>query len=181
VLDRCEELRHETNGYFDARPVSEDVLDPSGLVKGWSVDRAAGLLEAAGARSFCIDAGGDVRVRGGATGRDWRIGIRHPRQRDRVAAVLAARDLAVATSGAYERGEHIVDPHTGRPPEGVLAVTVVGPDLATADAYATAAYAMGARGPRWTARLRGYGAMTILAGDEVLSTPAFAALRVAGA
>jgi thiamine biosynthesis lipoprotein len=79
----------------------------------------------------------------------------------------------VATSGAYERGRHIVDPHTGAPPAGVLSVTVIGPDLATADAYATAAFAMGEAGPAWTARLRGYDAMTVLTGDAVLATPGF--------
>jgi FAD:protein FMN transferase len=181
VLARCERLRAATDGYFDARAPRPGTLDPTGLVKGWAVDAASALLERSGARRWCIDAGGDVRVRGGAArGAPWRIGIRHPRRRDRVAAVLEAGDLAVATSGAYERGEHIVDPHTGRPPHGVLSVTVVGPDLATADACATAAFAMGARGPRWTAGLRGYDAMTILIGDEVVCTPGFAA-RCAGA
>jgi FAD:protein FMN transferase len=164
VLARCEALRRETDGYFDAR--HSGALDPCGLVKGWAVDRAAALLPG---RRVCIDAGGDVLVRGGA----WRIGIRHPRERHLLAAALHADDLAVATSGAYERGEHIVDPHRRRPPAGVLSVTVVGPDLATADAYATAAFAMGQAGPAWTARLRGYEAMTILATDEVLATPGF--------
>ena len=164
VLARCETLRRETGGYFDAR--HSGVLDPCGLVKGWAVDRAAGLLDG---RRVCIDAGGDVLVRGGG----WRVGIRHPREHHLLAAALHADDLAVATSGAYERGEHIVDPHSGRPPAGVLSVTVVGPDLATADAYATAAFAMGEAGADWTARLRGYEAMTILATDEVLATPGF--------
>jgi FAD:protein FMN transferase len=164
VLAHCERLRAATGGFFDAR--ARGPLDPSGLVKGWAVDRAAALL---GARRSCLNAGGDVLVRGPG----WRIGIRHPRAPDRLAAVLEASDVAVATSGAYERGEHIVDPHTGRPPEGVLSVTIVGPDLATADAFATAAFAMGAAGPAWTARLRGYEAMTILACDEVLATPGF--------
>jgi thiamine biosynthesis lipoprotein len=120
-----------------------------------------------------------VRVCGErAPGRPWRIGVQHPHERARIAAVLAPRgDLAVATSGAYERGEHIVDPLTGRPPAGVLSVTVAGPDLGTADAYATAAFAMGADGPVWTATLRGYEAMTMLAGGRVLSTRGMAALR----
>jgi len=83
-------------------------------------------------------------------------------------------DAAVATSGAYERGAHIVDPRSGRPPAGVESVTVVGPDLASADAYATAAFALGEEGPAWTAGLSGYEAMTILAGGRVLSTPGFA-------
>ncbi|HEY1366743.1 MAG TPA: FAD:protein FMN transferase [Gaiellaceae bacterium] len=73
------------------------------------------------------------------------------------------------------RGEHVLDPHTRRPPRGVLSVTITGPDLATADAYATAAFAMGAAGPHWTARLRGYEAMTILSDERVLSTPGFPA------
>jgi thiamine biosynthesis lipoprotein len=93
--------------------------------------------------------------------------------RDKVAKVVVANDLAIATSGAYARGDHVLDPHTGQPPRGVLSVTITGPDLATADAYATAAFAMGLRGPAWTARLRDYEAMTILADGRVLSTPGF--------
>ena len=103
----------------------------------------------------------------------WRVGIQHPLERDRIAAVVEANDLAVATSGAYERGQHVVDPHTRRPPSGVLSVTIAGPDLGTADAYATAAFAMGEAGPEWTARLAGYEALTILADRSVLTTPGF--------
>ena len=172
VLARCERLRARTGGYFDARAAGP--LDPSGLVKGWAVDRAAALLTRAGARRFCVNAGGDVVVRGGP----WRVGVQHPRERDRVAAVLSLTDAAVATSGAYERGEHILDPLTRRPARGALSVTVLGRDLATADAYATAAFAMGERGPAWTAKLRGCGAMTILAGDRVLCTERFLRHRV---
>jgi thiamine biosynthesis lipoprotein len=186
VLDLCEQMRLQTHGYFDIRApyvahatqsspvVSAMAIDPSGLVKGWSVDRAARLLTAAGARNFYVNAGGDIRVSGHPTGeRSWRIGIQHPRERDKLAAVVELRTGAIATSGTYERGEHIVDPHTGAVPAGVLSVTVVGPDLAVADAYATAAYAMGKAGPGWTARVVGYEAMTILADDTVLYTPAF--------
>jgi len=192
VLARCAELREETNGYFDVEAallwqwerVGDDALrlgavDPSGLVKGWAVERAARLLEAAGAGAYSVNAGGDVRVRGCPTPASaWRVGIQHPTLRDKVAAVIAATDLAIATSGAYERGAHIVDPHSGQPAGGVLSVTIVGPDLATADAYATAAYAMGRHGPAWTTRLVGHGyeAMTILDDQTVLSTPAFPAL-----
>jgi FAD:protein FMN transferase len=176
VLERCERLRAQTGGCFDVRATG--ALDPSAFVKGWAVDGAVAILAAAGARNLCVHAGGDVRVRGErAPGRPWRIGVQHPTRRDRVAAVLAARDLAVATSGAYERGAHIVDPRSGRPPLGVLSVTVAGPDLATADAYATAAFAMGAEGPSWTATLLGCEALTILADGRVLSTPGIAALR----
>jgi thiamine biosynthesis lipoprotein len=177
VLDRCGDLRARTDGLFDAKATGR--LDPSAFVKGWAVDRAAAILVAAGARNLCIHAGGDVRVRGEREpGRPWRIGVQHPLRRNRIAAVLAARDLAIATSGAYERGAHIVDPRTGRPPQGVLSVTVSGPELATADAYATAAFAMGRDGPAWTATLDGYEALTILEDGRVLSTPGMAVLRV---
>jgi thiamine biosynthesis lipoprotein len=177
VLDRCSALQRDTRGWFDAHATGR--LDPSGFVKGWALDAAGAILAAAGARSFCLHAGGDVLARGEpAPGRPWRVGVQHPLRRDRVAAVLAARDLGLATSGAYERGPHIVDPHRGRPPEGVLSVTVVAPDLGLADAYATAAFAMGLDGPAWTATLRGCHALTILAGGRVLSTPGMADLRL---
>ena len=87
VLERCERLRVETNGYFDARAASAGSLDPSGLVKGWAVDRAAAILENAGLRNYAINAGGDIRVRGRAVPEPcWRVGIQHPQAPDRVAA-----------------------------------------------------------------------------------------------
>ncbi len=162
VLARCDALREETPGAFDVR--ARGRLDPSGLVKGWALDRAAALVDA---RSLCLDGGGDLVLRGGP----WRVGIRHPLECERLAAVLELEEGAVATSATYERGHHIVDPRTGRPPRGVLSVTVTGSGLATADACATAAFAMGREGPAWTAGLDGCEAMTILEGGRVLSTP----------
>jgi thiamine biosynthesis lipoprotein len=148
------------------------------LVKGWSVARAGEILAAAGARNFCINAGGDILTRGcPAPEPYWRIGIQHPIRRDKLAAVVAVTNQAIATSGAAERGDHIWDPHNGLAPSGVLSVTIIGPDLAAADAYATAAYAMGSAGPGWTARLSGYEAMTILADRNVLSTMGFPAVE----
>ena len=170
VLARCEALRAGTDGYFDAGAPLCGGVDPSGLVKGWAVDVAFARLRRAGARQLCIEAGGDLRVAGGP----WRIGIRNPRRREHLAAVVVLRSGAVATSGAYERGPHVVDPHTGRPPAGTLSVTMIDRTLAQADAHATAAFAMGPRGPAWSARLT---AMTILADDQVLLTPTFLRLR----
>lgn len=170
VLACCEALRGDTDGYFDARAPLRGGVDPSGLVKGWAVDVAFAELRRAGARRLCIEAGGDVRVAGGP----WRIGIRNPHRRECVAAVVVLGSGAVATSGAYERGPHVVDPHTGRPPAGTLSVTMIDRTLAQADAHATAAFAMGPRGPAWSARLA---AMTILADDQVLLTPTFLRYR----
>ena len=178
VLDRCEALRIETDGYFDTRAAAADAVDPSGLVKGWAVDRAASLLDESGVRNYAVNVAGDMRLRGCAVPEPcWSVGIQHPLEPNSIAAVVEANDLAVATSGAYARGEHVIDPHTRRPPVGVLSVTITGPELATADAYATAAFAMGEAGIHWTARLRGYEAMTILADERVLSTPGFPSAR----
>src|SRR4051812_8551387 len=177
VLTRCLRLNRATRGYFSVRPAGR--LDPSGLVKGWAVAGAAARLAAAGAERFSINAGGDIVAHGRpAPGAPWRIGVRHPEDLERLAAVLAVEDLAVATSGEYERGGHIMDPRTGCRPTGLLSVTVVGPDLGTADAYATAAFAMGEDGPEWTATLTGYEAMCITSDHRVLETPGFARHRV---
>jgi thiamine biosynthesis lipoprotein len=179
VLALCEKVRVCSNGSFDIRRGGG--IDPLGLVKGWSAERASTMLEAAGARNFFINAGGDFVVRGRPEpGRAWRLGIRHPEQADRVAAVLAIRDVAVATSGTYERGEHIIDPRSGSPPSGLLSMTVVGPSLTFADAYSTAAFVMGERGAAWVAGIDGYDALAITTQRRTAWTPGLEALLVRG-
>ena len=173
VLALCDQLRVTTNGYFDARAHRPDGhLDPTGVVKGWAIDEAAWMLDSAGACNFAINAGGDIVARGRPEpGRAWRVGIRHPEQPDKVTVVLEVQDAAVATSATYERGSHIVDPHTSLPADGVLSVSVVGPTLTFADAYATAAFAMGREGPAWVAGQRGYGAYAITPDHRAVWTP----------
>ena len=176
VIERCERLRRQTGGAFDA--YATGTFDPSALVKGWAVQRAADSLRAAGVDLFCITAGGDIVAHGRpAPDRSWRIGIRHPHDPHALTCVVeAAGDVAVATSGLYERGDHIVDPRSGRAPAGVASVTVTGPDLGLADAYATAAFAMGPAGAEWTLGLDGYESLTILEDARVLTTPGFPAV-----
>jgi thiamine biosynthesis lipoprotein len=169
VLDYCARLFRETDGWFDAWPAGPaGRVDPSGYVKGWSVDVAAALLAGAGLSDYCIAAGGDVRVAGsGPDGGAWRIGVQHPGERQAVAAVLAAGDLAVATSGEYERGPHI----WAQGPTGALrSATVAGPRLGLADALATALFAAG--GPAgWLERFPGYDCLLITRDDRVRWTP----------
>ncbi|MFN8620246.1 MAG: FAD:protein FMN transferase [Chloroflexota bacterium] len=173
VLRLCEELRVASDGAFDAgrwRPDGRP--DPTGLVKGWAAERAGLMLTAGGLDAWCLNVGGDVVVRGEtAPGEGWRVGIRHPDDAQRIVAVLEVRDLAVATSGAYERGEHIVDGRTGKPADGVRSMTVVGPSLTLADGYATAAFAMGREGVAWVARIPGYGAAAVTLEERLLSSP----------
>jgi FAD:protein FMN transferase len=179
VLERCAQLRHETGGAFDEHAAGP--LDPSAFVKGWAVERGVELLREEGLTDFSVNAGGDVVVRGGALPeRTWRVGIQHPHDRSAIAMAISVTDMAVATSGTYERGEHLIDPRTGAAPSDVVSVTVVGPDLGLADAYSTAAFALGPDGPEWTLGLDGYEAMTILADDRVLRTPGFPATEDAG-
>jgi len=178
VLALCDEVSRLSGGVFAAW--RGGALDPSALVKGWSVERAALLLQGAGFGDFSIAAGGDVLVRGeAAPGEAWRVGIRHPEQADQVAAVLALRRGGVATTGLYERGGHIVDPRSGAVPSRLLSMTVVGPSLTYADAYSTAAFAMGADGVRWVAASApGYDAYAITDERRAVWTPGLDALLV---
>ena len=182
VLLLCERVRDETDGAFDAFAVlapNGSLLDPSGLVKGWSIERAARILDAHGHTDFSINGGGDLAIRGrAAPERPWSIGIRHPDDRDQLAMVLDVEGpAAIATSATYERGAHIVDPRTGQPATELASVTVVGTDLTRVDAYATALFVMGVQGLEWLARHDGFEAMLITRDERVLYTPGFEAWR----
>ena len=179
VLAACDELARTSGGAFDARRHRADgIVDPSGFVKGWAVEEAARILDRAGAENYLLTAGGDVVARGrGDGGAPWRIGVRHPEIIDRVAAVLAVGRGAVATSGLYERGEHIRDPRTGDVPRSLLSFSVVGPDLAWADAYATTGFVMGMDGLAWVESHPGYGALAITPELEIVWSPSAEAHR----
>jgi thiamine biosynthesis lipoprotein len=156
VLAACAGLWRDTDGFFDAYATGR--LDPSGYVKGWAVQVASDRMLAAGAANHCLNAGGDVRIRGNPRpGEPWRVGIRHPWDPMAVCFVVVGTDLAVATSGTYERGTHVVNPRNGRPATALRSVTVTGSDLGRADAYATAALAMGEPGIGWLATLTAQG------------------------
>jgi FAD:protein FMN transferase len=160
AIDLCRLYEHATDGYFSAWIGGR--FDPSGLVKGWAIDRACTILDGYGYRDFFVDAGGDVQTRGrNAEGGPWRVGVRHPVERDKVACVVLASGLAVATSGTYEKGEHILDPHSGQPANALLSFTVVGRDILQADVYATAGLAMGVSGLEFVSRTTGYEAYAI--------------------
>jgi thiamine biosynthesis lipoprotein len=172
VLELCEIVEVLSDGAFDIRRHRADgAPDPTGVVKGWAVDRAGAILEEAGMERFCIGAGGDVLARGGrAPGVPWRIGIAHPTVRGASALRLEAADLAVATSGSTERGEHIVHGRSGEVPRELLTLSVAGPSLGRADAYATAAFAMGRDGLRWVESLPGYAACAITPDERLIVT-----------
>ena len=106
------------------------------------------------------------------------MGVRHPEIADKMAAVLEVGDMAIATSGCYERGKHIIDPRTGQPPSDLLSITVVGPSLTYADAYATAAFVMGRAGVTWISNIEGYHALAITIDNLTVWSPGMDHLRV---
>lgn len=183
VLRRCEELRVASEGAFDVFAVpapNGTTLDPSGFVKGWSVELGVRLLEGHGVAHFCINAGGDVAVRGRPLPDPfWQIGIRHPDDRWGLAEVVeCAGSLAVATSATYERGAHIVDPRTGKAVTDLASATVVGPDLGEADAYATTVFVLGLDGLAWIEGRRGYEALVIDHEGRLAATSGFNGRRI---
>ncbi len=137
VLDLCAVARKMSGGWYDPWALPGGV-DPTGLVKGWAVEQALAVLRDAGMAAAMVNGGGDIAVFGGpAPGQPWRAGIRHPWRADALACVLEVT-AAVATSGSYERGQHLISPVTGRPASLAASATVTGPSLAFADALATA-------------------------------------------
>ncbi|MFM8827037.1 MAG: FAD:protein FMN transferase [Actinomycetota bacterium] len=166
VLDACAWLENASGGAFSVRRApGETRIDPSGFVKGWAAERAARLFAAAGIRHWYLGVGGDFVAGGGMrNGAPWRIGIIDPRDVSMLVGTVDVTDGAVATSGTAERGAHLWDPRTGRPAGHFLSVTVTGPSLALADAYATTVFVMGEPGLDWVSQFAGYSVLPVRRG-----------------
>lgn len=173
VLDLCAQARTLTGGFFDAelpRPDGRRLLDPSGLVKGWAVERAARGLDALDGHDWIVNAGGDI-LGHAEHGPAWRVAVEDPRDRARVLRVLPLRHGAVATSGTAARGRHLTDPRTGRAvADHLLSATVVGPSLTWADVLATAAFVEGPPALARVDRLESYEAVLVLPDGRLAGT-----------
>jgi len=141
-----------------------------GIAKGYAVDSAMRLVDAMGIKNIIIKAGGDMRVQGMVGKKLWRIGIRHPRKKDKLLASLPLKDISISTSGDYEHFfmkdgvlyHHIIDPRTGYPARGCRSVTILGPDTMTTDALSTAVFVMGPeKGMALVERLHGIEAIIV--------------------
>jgi len=163
VISACAAAREISAGWFDPWAMPGG-FDPTGLVKGWATERALGVLRDAGVPGALINGGGDVAAFGspGDDGQGWRVGIRHPWRPDALAGIVATTG-AVATSGSYERGSHLVDPRTRQPASRVASATVTGPRLTLADALATGVAVGGDEALPAVSRLTGYAAYLIRA------------------
>jgi FAD:protein FMN transferase len=205
VIDACAFVAELSGGYFTDRPSGRfdptgfvkgwaveraaAILSAAGsashLVNGGGDVQCAGGRPASGAaEAGAPQAGADpvpgaAALPGAASGLrtvPWRVGIADPFRPGRLALVLDAADCGVATSGTAERGPHIVNPLAGRPARGLASLTVTGPSLALADAFATAAFAMGPDLAReWTEALDGYDAFAITEAGLTWQTSGFAA------
>ena len=160
ILDRCAVARELSGGWFDPWAVPGG-FDPSGYVKGWAARKALAAFRASGICGVLVNAAGDIASSGGmGDGRPFRIGIADPRSPLSLAEIVEL-DGAIATSGTYERGEHLIDPHSGRPAARVASASVTGPDLGLADALSTALAVAGDPGLAFIDKLDGYEALII--------------------
>lgn len=184
VLRLCAQLRDLSGGWFDPWAMPGGV-DPTGLAKGWIIEQAVDRLLECGIESCLVNGGGDIATAGAISSRDGhratRIGIQHPWRREALACVIEIPPGgAVATSGSYERGGHLLDPFSGRavgterPLDLIVSVTVTGASLAVADGLATAIAVT--RGDPYAiveAAGRGYEAYFIFGDGSEQWTPSF--------
>jgi thiamine biosynthesis lipoprotein len=141
---RMDDLTLEGDTLRSSNPAVQ--LDFGAFAKGYAVDLAIERLREFGINDAIINAGGDLRAIGSKDGKPWRVGIRHPQGRGVLAALEVSGDESVFTSGNYERYRehegvrynHILDPRSGMPVDGVTSVTVIHDNGAVADAAATA-------------------------------------------
>ncbi|RYU12985.1 FAD:protein FMN transferase [Nocardioides iriomotensis] len=180
VVELAERAHELTDGWFsvwlpDADRPGRRRFDPSGLVKGWAVERAATALDRLDGTDWCLAAGGDLVARTGRThdGRvPWRVGVEDPADPRRTLAVVPLLDGGCATSGDAHRGAHVLDPWTGRPARAGGSVTVVAPTLLWADVWATAGYARGDAAADWLAATCPYTTLVVGPGGDVRMTDA---------
>ncbi|MCP4490856.1 MAG: FAD:protein FMN transferase [Gammaproteobacteria bacterium] len=126
-------------------------IDLGGIAKGYAVDRAVSIVHNCGINEAMISAGGDSRILGEKRGKPWIVGIQHPRKPHDLALRLPLSDIAISTSGDYQRyfirdGQrihHIINPSTGRPARASWSVTVTGADAMTTDALSTTVFVLG--------------------------------------
>lgn len=145
VLDLSEQTKKDTFGYFDIN--INNSLDPSGLVKGWSIWNASKIISSKGYENFYIDAGGDIQANGlNDEGKPWTVGIKNPFKQEEIVKVLSLSNKGIATSGTYIRGNHIINPINKSEADDIASITIIADNVYEADRFATAAFAMGEDG-----------------------------------
>ena len=126
-------------------------ITADGIAKGYAVDRAVAMLKDSGYESGFVNAGGDGMYFGTKPdGTKWKVGLRNPEDKSESIVVMEISNMAVATSGNYERYfnesarlSHISDPRTGYSSEGLMSATVIAGSAMEADTLATAVFVLG--------------------------------------
>jgi thiamine biosynthesis lipoprotein len=125
-----------------------------GIGKGYAAERAKYIMKQAGAEAGVVNASGDLTTWGKQPdGSDWTVGIINPNVKGEVISYMSFPDIAVATSGNYEKYaiisgkkySHTIDPRTGYPVTGIKSVTIITTNAEIADAMATPVMIMGIR------------------------------------
>ena len=161
ILKLSTKTRKETNGYFNIKQ-KNGKLDPSGIVKGWSIRKVALTILQAHYLNFFIEAGGDIEAHGSPRGMKYfKVGIRNPFDINTLVKVIKLKDMAIATSGTYIRGKHIYNPLNYKKVDEITSISVIGSNIYDADRFATAAFAMGKAGINFIEELDGYEAYGI--------------------
>ncbi len=172
VLRLCTTARELSGGWFDPWVLPGGV-DPTGYVKGWAAQRALAALASPLVTGAIVNAAGDIASFGGlGPSTRFRFGIVNPfAVRELLCVVTGA--TALATSGSYERGQHLIDPRTGSSTPKVASASVTGPDLGLADALATAVAVAGEDGLDLTEAVEGYEAMVVRLDGTMRRTAGF--------
>jgi len=160
-------------------------LDLGGIAKGYAVDRAVDILRANGVNSALVSSGASsIYALGAPPGeRAWRVNLRDPFEKQKVADVVRLKDYSLSVSGSYEkfftlkgrRYSHILDPRTGRPVQGVLMTTVFAPRALDSDALSTTFFVMGAQRAR--ALLANYPNVSLLVYEPTPAPRSFRRIR----
>ncbi len=140
IKKACAKFESVTDGYFSA--YYDGTFDPTGYVKGWAIQQTADAISNQGFLTYLINAGGDILAASDGI-KHWNIGLQHPLDKQAVFGTVSLTNGAVATSGTYERGNHIINPHTHLPTTELVSATVYGPSIIVSDVFATACQAMG--------------------------------------
>lgn len=189
VWNLCEEWEKATGGYFSAFTL-EHTFDPSGLVKTWAAQAAIDILVSEGVNDFTLNAGGDIWLSDSLSeDSEWRVGIAKPitiaSSESGLLTVLNLKGTefrALATSGTAERGKHIWNPQSADFAGDELAqVSVLATDLVTADVWATAAFAEGAKALDRISKQEGVEAFFVYKDGRLDGTDGFAAVLKASA
>jgi thiamine biosynthesis lipoprotein len=124
-------------------------LDPGGIGKGLACDRAIEILKEAGVKSALVNSGmSTINALGAPPGQEgWEIKVRSPRSKDVAVLTLRLKDNSLSTSATYEKGKHILDPRTGRPPRNeVSSVSALAPTGTHSDAITKCFFVLGRNG-----------------------------------